>query len=146
MQKEMFDNLLNSRGCATSTAFSAKEKDYMYMIMEQHEMSRGTAYNRLFRDGFKEWEVLGIEKVMMMYAETNDIPNSVFNDTKKFFANLETKVTFKNYMNGLGMGINTVTSHFTEGSFKKWEMIGIRQIVEQYFLNNELMLSDSAEE
>ena len=145
MQKEMFDNLLNSRGCATSTAFSAREKDYMYMIMEQHEMSKGTAYNRLFRDGFKEWEILGIEKVMMMYAETNNIPDSIFDNTRKYFDNLERKVDFKNYMNGLGMGVNTVTSHFSECSFKKWEMVGIRQIVEQYFLNDELMADGSEE-
>lgn len=137
MKKEMFENLINSRGCATSSLFSAEDKELIYSIMEKNGMCRSTAYNRFFRDGFKEWELLGVNKAIYQFAHQKQMGSSVLNNPKTFFPNLGNKSDFKSFMNSLGMGLNSVSSHFTDWSFKKWEEAGVRQIIERYFYDED---------
>lgn len=130
MKKEMFENLINGRGRATSSLFSAEDKEIIYSIMEKNGMCRSTTYNRFFRDGFKEWELLGATKAIYQFVHQKEMDDSVLSNLKMFFPNLENKSEFKTYMNDLGMGVNSVATHFTEWSFKKWEEVGVRQIIE----------------
>lgn len=132
MKKEMFENLINGRGCATSSLFSAEDKEIIYSIMEKNGMCRSTAYNRFFRDGFKKWELLGATNAIRQFVHLKQLDNGVLNNVRTFFPNLENKSEFKAYMNDFGMGINSVATHFTEWSFKKWEEVGVRQIIERY--------------
>ncbi|MDD3037952.1 hypothetical protein [Bacteroides sp.] len=137
MKKEMFENLINGRGCATSSLFSAEDKELIYSIMEKNGMCRSTAYNRFFRDGFKEWELLGATKAIYQFVHMKQMDTSVLDNVKTFFLSLENKSEFKSFMNNLGMGINSVVSHFTDWSFKKWEEVGVRQIIERYFYDED---------
>lgn len=129
MQKQIFENLLNGSGCATSTDFLPEDKKRIFNVMSSKGMSDGTAYNRFFRDGFSPWELKGILQVMTDYVVSNALDSSLINDLPSFYKKLSDKTSFKLYMNSLGMGMNTTICRFNGFNFRQWELDGMKRVI-----------------
>lgn len=129
MQKQIFENLLNGSGCATSSDFLPEDKRTIFNVMSSKGMSDGTAYNRFFRDGFSQWELRGIRQVITDYVKANSLDESLLDNLPGFYKSLADKTAFKQYMNGLGLGFNTTIYRFNGFNFRKWEMDGMEQVI-----------------
>lgn len=129
MKKSYFTKILNGRGCSTSSDFSVKEKEMLFSFFENHGMKRGTAYNRFFRDGFKSWELDGVERCIKDCCMSNEIP--LPSDMRSFFRNTDRKELFVSYMGNMGMSRPTVYKRFKNFSFKDWEIVGIRTLIDR---------------
>lgn len=134
MQKRKFENLINSRGSSTSADFQVEEKERIFSVMENYGMSRGTAYNRFFRDGFRPWEVIGVSNLIYGYIKEKELSAELNNDLPRFYELLEKKSEFKEYANTLGMGVNTALTRFSGWTFKEWEIVGIKAIIDNSFI------------
>lgn len=129
MEKEKFQKILNCRGCSTSSDFTAKEKERLFVFFEKHGMTRGTAYNRFFRDGFKLWEIQGINGCVNDFSERNGL--QAIDDLDKFYRNLKTKTQFKEYMKLRGMSKGTVIKYFSpHNTFAEWEKAGVKNLID----------------
>lgn len=129
MRKLYFAKILNGRGHSISSDFSVKEKETLFRFMQGYGMKRGTAYNRFFRDGFKEWELAGVDHCITDYCRLNGI--EVPEDRRTFFRNADRKEQFVSYMNAMGMSRPTVRKRFLLWSFKEWEKLGINSLVDR---------------
>lgn len=129
MEKSYFIKVLNGRGCSTSSDFTVEEKKKLFTFFSGHGMTKSTAYNRFFRDGFKPWEVMGVEKCIQAYCEENSIP--VPDDVRTFFQTCGRKESFKLFMDRHGMSRPTVSKRFSEWSFKEWELEGVEKLLDR---------------
>lgn len=129
MRKNNFEKILNSTGCSTSADFTAEEKERLFSFFSEYEMKRSTAYNRFFRDGFKPWEIDGVESCVKDYCAAACI--EVPEDVSKFFAGFENKASFISYINSKGMSRPAAYSKFTAWQFKKWQIVGIRNLIDR---------------
>lgn len=135
MKKSYFTKILNGRGCSTSSDFSVKEKEMLFSFFENHGMKRGTAYNRFFRDGFKGWELDGVEHCIKEYCMSNGM--LLPTDIRNFFRNTDRKELFVSYMGSMGMSRPTVYKRFNNFSFKGWEIVGVRTLVDRLIAEEE---------
>lgn len=138
MKKKNFTNLINGRGHSTSADFTPKDKSIIFSTLESYGMNRSTAYNRFFRDGFERWEIEGIENLLKRYCEALGIDNTITCLNENFYISLNNKGKFKAFMSDNGMGLNTVIARFTNYNFKKWELKGIEQIINDHFIDEEV--------
>lgn len=129
MKKLYFTKILNGRGCSTSSDFTAKEKEKLFSFFENYGMKRGTAYNRFFRDGFKKWELFGVDYCIKDCCNINGIDAP--SDIKTFFGNNEQKKIFVSYMSKVGMSRPTLYKRFRPFSFKDWEIVGVRALIDR---------------
>lgn len=129
MRKQIFENLLNGSGCATSSDFTPEDKRRIFNVMSSKGMSDGTAYNRFFRDGFSMWELKGIRQVITNYVKNNTLDESLLQDFQTFYKNLTDKTAFKQHMNSLGMGLNTTIYRFNGFNFRQWELDGMERVI-----------------
>lgn len=135
MRSEKFNNILNGNGIATSSDFSADEKRFMFSVMEKYGMSVVTANYRFFRDGFSEWEMKGIRALIEEFVEDEGINIDFEDRIPSFYHSLPRKETFKDFMEKQGMCRKTAVVRFSQDNFKPWELIGVKQIIESYILN-----------
>ncbi len=129
MRKLYFAKILNGRGHSKSSDFSVKEKEKLFSFFEGYGMKRGTVYNRFFRDGFKEWELSGVESCINDYCHSNGIEPPA--DMRTFFRESERKEMFISYMSKMGMSRPTVRKRFAAWSFKEWELSGVRNLIDR---------------
>lgn len=129
MKKSYFTKIFNGRGRSTSSDFSVKEKEMLFSFFENHGMKRSTAYNRFFRDGFKDWELNGVECCIKDFCISNEIPCP--SDMRSFFRTTDRKELFVSYIGNMGMSRSTVYKRFKNFSFKDWEIVGIRTLIDR---------------
>ena len=144
-----------------------KEKNELYDLMKKYGASCGFSYDRFFKEGFAEWELIGIDKVKADFIEeykeelTMSVPtnsNSIGDRGYAAVLALDTetpgsfynaigivkglKKTFIERMFDLGMKSNaTVYKRFTDDDWKGYERKGIAAIWSE-FLENEQIHND----
>jgi len=107
-------------------ALKMREKDNLSIILKNKGMSYSTYFYRFTRDGFKPWEYEGIITVIKQFNPEYDEKLSLFWDS------LTQKKPFFEYMESKGMSRGTVNTRFRDFNFKEFELIGIKQIMEDF--------------
>lgn len=127
MRKNSFVKILNHRGHSTSADFTPREKKKLFAFFGMYGMTKGTLHNRFFRDGFKEWEIKGVELCIKEYCSKAGVePPDRMED---FFKTCDRK-TFVSYMSLQGMSRPTVYKRFDAWLFKVWEVKGIENLID----------------
>lgn len=141
MKKLYFTKILNGRGCSTSSDFTVQEKEKLFSFFERFGMKRGTVYNRFFRDGFKPWELTGIESCITDFCILNDMEQP--SEIKGFFNSCEPKESFVLYMAEKDMSRSTVFKKFPVWSFKDWQLLGVEALINRLLEEEGKEVSDA---
>lgn len=127
------------------------QKKLLYEVVASYGAVPGFSYNRFFKEGFREWELLGIERVKRDFLKTHydeiyspaevdaDIlpsPDELVTGKGIFYRALGMKqgmkTAFADYMNELGMGRNAVLQKFTADDWAEWERIGMTTVMQEF--------------
>ena len=132
------------------------QKEQLYEVMRRHEASQGFAYDRFFKEGFKPWEIQGIDGVkrdfLALNAETiwpdpQDRPQSaddvrydqVVTQKGRFYALISDvyglRKIFIDHMADLGMGASQLRLKFPTDEWRDYERVGILTIVREFEAN-----------
>lgn len=104
----------------------SESRKKLFRMMGEHGMKQSTCYLRFFRDGFKPWEIKGIEEVI------KEFDSSFSGDLSSFYQELPKKGDFIRIMEDLGMSRGTVIKRFRMFNFKEYELKGINYILKDY--------------
>lgn len=132
------------------------QKLYLWELMKSYGASQGFAYDRFFKEGFREWELLGIDNIKKRFIEEHQKElwttpeddgtvgyagvlatyGDVCNTPGEFYRTLGRvfglKKQFTEYMKSLGMGTNSVLNHFTNDDWKDYERVGIMAVIDEF--------------
>lgn len=140
--REKVKELLVATKIGVSKDFSPEEKKELFDHFEQFGLSAATCRNRLFRDGWREWELKGIlgciidygkrsEETMPLVIEAeklqiDDPIEAIYATIQEFYDTVNRKLDFCEYMYSQGMSTTTACSHFKNPSqLTKWEVFGM---------------------
>ncbi|MCF0243437.1 MAG: hypothetical protein HUK06_01590 [Bacteroidaceae bacterium] len=135
-----------------SSDLSANQKKCLYAVMQKNGATEMFSYTRFFRDGFKEWELRGIDNIKKDFLKENEVQIMTATDEsgdkgyagvlafieqndKAFYDILgmsRLKLKFIKHMESLGMCTSVVIKRFSElreQDFKAFERKGINAIV-----------------
>lgn len=144
--REKVKIIINTTKIGVSKDFSVEEKQELFEHFERFGLKSHTCRNRLFRDGWHEWELDGVLGCIINYgkrsqelanfaseAETftiDDPIDSICSFIQEFYDAIDRKMDFYKYMNDLGMSCGTTVSHFKNPSnLFAWEIFGIRRLL-----------------
>ena len=162
MKIDIFNNLIKPHKHLKPNDLSPEEKKNLYALMMKHGASYSFGYDRFFKEGFSEWELIGINAIKKDFLKLHDaeianaVPDDGNNEDRGYAAVLELeadnkggfwnilgqvrslKSSFREYMSNLGMLSSiTVFNRFSKDNWKDWELIGIYAIIEEYKKNAE---------
>lgn len=132
------------------------QKMLLWDVMKAEGASQGFAYDRFFKEGFREWELIGVDAIKAAFIEEHQrelwtepeedgtvgyaaiLANygdtlereGGFYDTIGRVTGL--KKAFTEQMNRMGMGTNQVLQRFTTDNWKPWQRRGIRAIIDDF--------------
>lgn len=142
-----------------SSEIDVEEKKELYELMLKYGMSKSTAYLRFFDKGFCKWEIIGIinlsndflnsitqNKVVgdsteqiheTSYSIASFIKDFEGNNFYELISRMKVGTKLCDSMAKYGMSSQmTVRTRFKENNWKPWELIGIKTIIEDYFIKN----------
>ena len=120
--------MLKDKNILKSSDFSAEEKAHIINSLVAEGCTKSTAYVRLFRDGFVQWQLDGIVNTVREYASQNNLSLAEPLDAE-FYSTLPSREKFKEFMKSRGMCWGTTIQRFTEWNFKPWELKGVRHLL-----------------
>lgn len=129
MRKDLICKIADGEGCLRSSDMTAEEKETLFAAFGENGMKRMTAYNRFFRDGFRPWELEGLEACVAQYCAATNIPAP--EDMARFWSDLSPKEPFKVFMEGRGLSRAVLLKYITIGSLPRWKLKGVRRILEE---------------
>ncbi len=116
---------------------SPDHKKLLWRVMERHEASPGFSYSRFFQVGFRQWELLGVDRVVKDFADKHGI-DSRMRALHLFYDALGShclKLEFIAYANSLGMSRSTAYKRFGKlrgQNFREYERVGIFAIIQEF--------------
>ena len=133
MKNNIFQKLNTARGHLVAADLSVQEKGRLFGLMAQNGATHAFAYIRFFRDGFSEWELEGIDKILSEFCKEHDI---VIPEDSSLYEAMPhgdgIRVALYRMMDQKGMSPNTTRKRFLAKDFKPWERKGIRAIVDEF--------------
>lgn len=129
-----------------SSDISVIDKEKLYSLMEKYGASRGFTYDRFFKEGFRLWELVGVDFVKDFFLRSNQKKavldylnvlrlNGGSGDGWFWTAIGEEwglRASFKNFMALLGMLSDvTIQKRFSSDNWKEFERIGIVDILRE---------------
>lgn len=144
--REKVKIIINTTKIGVSKDFSVEEKQEVFDHFERFGLKAPTCRNRLFRDGWHEWELMGVLGCIIDYGKrcpevanfaieaekftTDDSIDDICVFIQQFYNALEKRMDFYDYMNALGMSCGTTVSHFKNPcNLFAWEIFGIRRLL-----------------
>ena len=144
--REKVKIIIDSTKIGVSKDFSVEEKQEMFEHFERFGLKSATFRNRLFRDGWHEWELKGVLGCIIDYGKRSpDVEGLAFEAEKftvdepiaslhsflqTFYESLDKKMSFCDYMESNGISRGTIVSHFNNPeNFQPWEIFGIRRLL-----------------
>lgn len=122
-----------------SSQLSPDQKKLLWDVMSRYKATPGFSYRRFFKEGFKDWEMQGVEKVKSDFLQTHsEISELMEAGTVGFYqavVKAGLREQFLLYMEGLGMGRSQAYDKFGlkgETTFMDYERIGIISIFKEY--------------
>ena len=158
MNRETFDKMFKN-GCALNVGdLSVEEKSHLYNLLKRHGASLGFSYARFFRDGFREWELQGIDMIKSDFLKKHEKEIVINLPVKRREGEDDSDVTifdldyskpgafynvlglakglkksFSLMMQEKGMSSNaTILKRFSTDDWRPFEQIGIRAIIEEF--------------
>ncbi len=144
----VLDKLLEPGQTLTKTDLSAEEKKKLYEIFISHGATQAWAYDRCFKEGFREWEIIGIDRLKKNFLVEHktelwpgeDIDDSfleeILKNKGKFYRvigmSFGLKKVLLNKMKKLGMGANSIIKKFSSDEWRVYECEGICAILEEF--------------
>ena len=145
MNKEIFRKITEMTGVLTSDELTAQEKQRLYDLLMSNGATLPFAYTRFFRDGFSEWELIGVDQIKRDFLRDNADVLSVTDDeiesavegSGAFYDLLERKrglrSRFTEARAAKGMtSATTVSKRFTHDNWRNFERRGILSIIDEY--------------
>lgn len=121
------------------------QKKLLWEIMKRYGASQGFAYDRFFKEGFLQWELIGINSIKRKFLESHqtdlfpegNVPEgfieTICQNDGEFYRTLGRafglKKIFTDYMGTLGMGSNSVLNKFSTDDWKAYERVGVLAVV-----------------
>jgi hypothetical protein len=130
----------------SSKDLEPEEKQQLYALMKRYGASQAFSYDRFFKEGFRVWELLGIDWIQTRFLREEGLTNeadylAVMQLQKQvpvdwFWSLLSQhdgmKARFKRKMAQLGMISDvTVINRFSSSNWKPFERIGVWSIIDQ---------------
>ena len=130
----------------SSKDLEPEEKQQLYTLMKRYGASQAFSYDRFFKEGFRVWELLGIDWIQTCFLREEGLKEdadylSVMQMQKNvpvgwFWSLLSQhdgmKARFKRKMAQLGMVSDvTVINRFSSSNWKPFERIGVWSIIDQ---------------
>ena len=120
---------------------TADEKQALYNLFGRYGATNSFAYQRIFKEGFDEWELLGVDAIIKKFNEDHHINIEV---GKSMYSSLpdtdiaSIKTKFCREMAALGMKHrNTISRRFDADNWKEYERIGMRRIINEFLDEND---------
>lgn len=136
MNKQSFDKLTTKKKHLDSADLTPNEKAALYTLMKKYGAGIYFSYDRFFKEGFSDWEMMGINEIVHKFCTEHDLPPT---DAGLLFKSLKDgdgkKEALYVRMEQLGMSRVTTRKHFLADDFKPWERVGISHIIDM-FTNN----------
>lgn len=140
MERDIFEKITKPRSPLNVTDMLVEEKKNLMNIFAKQGLTSSTFYLRFFQKGFEEWEIIGIRECKKRFLEFIGITNQLFECTDfetngVFYDNLKNagkgiRSKFFAFMKIYGMSTGTVIKRFSSDDWKPWELIGIKEIIE----------------
>lgn len=161
MAKKNFEKLLKA-----NTPLNISDIPFSYRLglldfLLDYGITNSTFYLRFFRNGFDEWELIGIDECMNRFLSIPRVSQTLNNYVEKDVTGKEIGVKgrlyrlaqkgstsifynclkkaekgfcllFFSYMRDMGMSNPTVIKRFISENWKPWELKGIRNLIEEY--------------
>lgn len=141
---EKLKKIFNPKCILNPNDLSADEKKQVYNLLGMNGASMAFAYERLFKEGFKEWELVGIDQIKKDYLSEMclHLSSEDMNIPGKFYETLNShrglKSLFCRRMQDMGMTSQiTVIRRFTQDNWKSYERRGIRAILSELYAEEE---------
>lgn len=134
----ILDKMVEPNAHLACDDLTPNQKKHLWTVMMRHGASQGFAYDRFFKEGFREWELLGIDNVKRDFLKKHEDKLGEADADVGFYdciGKARLKLAFVDYMGSLGMGSNTVLVRFgknQEEDFKNYERIGIRAVIKEF--------------
>lgn len=137
LELKTFENLLIPGVNSLVLEVQGKERKALYDHMASYDMPTSTSYTRMFRQGFgsgfEAWELSGVREVIRDFCKENGMEAPTEEDMPMFYLErLEgQREKFCAFLLERGMSRSTCIYRFKNWNFKKWELKGIRAIIEE---------------
>lgn len=105
------------------------EKAKLKKIFQLNGLCQASVYRRFSYMGFHLWEYEGITSILNEYGVT--IPR----DKRKLWNSIKNKEEFYKFMYEKGMSRPTVNYRFRSYNFKRFEIIGVKEIIDEFHEN-----------
>ncbi len=126
------------------------QKKFLWEVMARYGALQYFAYDRFFKEGFHQWELIGVNQIKREFIEAHKaelFPKDVDTHLLPTIEEMVTgkgvfyrvlgmsfgmKKVFVEHMNSLGMGANSVLNKFSTDDWREYERVGIRSIIEEF--------------
>ena len=132
LSAKTFENVLIPGVNSQDLELTTDQRKALFEHMDEYGMSRSTAYNRIFRQGFgsgfEQWELHGVLNVVQDFCKEKGIPAPTDAELPTWYLEqLEGyRAAFCDYVQPLGISKVTCLYRFKNWNFKPWELIGVR--------------------
>lgn len=142
MSLNILARLIGQKECIPTGLLSPGQKKFLWEVMARYGATQGFSYRRFFKEGFKTWEIMGIEKVksefLGQYPDVAKLLDQMVGGETRFYEairSLGLRKEFLSYMSKLEMGVTQTYMKFRypgESSFRPYERIGLDAIIREY--------------
>ena len=136
MNRKKIEKLLLPKKHIDSADMTSDEKQALYEFLGRYGATNSFAYQRLFKEGFDEWELRGVDAIVKDFCSFHELN---IDTGKDFYSRLplttipRIKTMFCRELSKLGMKHrNTISRRFDADNWKEYERIGLRQIINQF--------------
>lgn len=136
-KKETFENLLKCGVNSCIPELSLEERKVFYGVLEGYGLKSMRAYTRIFRtgagSGFDEWELRGVYGIVDDFTARYSMQPCPREEMYRFYTDMldGRKSEFWDFVRPMGMGKNSCIYRMTNWNFQEWELVGIRNIIEE---------------
>lgn len=138
LNKNCFSFMLNAGANTFVYEFSPEEKSKIFDFFSKYGLKRDRLYSRMFRtgygSGFEEWELRGIKCIIHEFLRQCGDKQELSDEEMMFFYERHLsgmKQKFWDFVRPLGIGKNACINRFRNWNFQDWEIIGVRNLVEE---------------
>lgn len=135
--REKLEKLLNPGNLTRRISLPKKECTYVRDCFQKMGLSRDKFYHRCGRvgpgSGFEEWEITGIYGCIELFCEERNLVCPTDAEKHRFYGTYceGHREALWLFMQERGMGKNATIKRFRKWNFAEWELVGVRDVVEQ---------------
>lgn len=160
---KILDKISTPKSHLVSPDLTAEQKEQLYKTMESYGANRSFTYARFFRDGFDRWELDGMtalciqfadeheEELLRAYTDKFDVQGEQGERVRLMRAYIAgsnanllslcdevrgLRSRLFEFLAAAGMSRSTCYVRFSDGEWKPWECVGVKNICKQLAYDN----------